>query len=84
MMEAHRTYIPAAGHDWTLPCYDPLVKLLGGNSARAALVNQAELQPAERVLEIGSCRSPKRHPPRCRLISHATHDTIGARWRRSC
>jgi hypothetical protein len=50
LMEAHRSYIPAAGHDWTLPFYDPLVKLLGGNSARAALVNQAELQPAERVL----------------------------------
>jgi ubiquinone/menaquinone biosynthesis C-methylase UbiE len=54
MMNAHRTYIPAAGHDWTLPFYDPLVKLLGGNSARAALVEQAELRPAERVLEVGS------------------------------
>jgi ubiquinone/menaquinone biosynthesis C-methylase UbiE len=54
MMAAHRTYIPAAGHDWTLPLYDPFVKLLGGNSARKALVDQAELQPGERVLEIGS------------------------------
>jgi ubiquinone/menaquinone biosynthesis C-methylase UbiE len=53
-MEAHRTYIPAAGHDWTLPLYDPLVKLLGGNSARSALVNQAGLEPGNRVLEVGS------------------------------
>jgi hypothetical protein len=49
MMEAHRTYIPAGGHDWTLPFYDPLVKLLGGNAAREALVLQAGLEPGERV-----------------------------------
>ena len=24
MGEDHRTYIPAAGHDWLLPLYDPL------------------------------------------------------------
>jgi hypothetical protein len=54
MMEAQRSYIPVHGHDWTLRFHDPLVKLLGGNSARAALVDQAELQRAERVLEIGS------------------------------
>jgi ubiquinone/menaquinone biosynthesis C-methylase UbiE len=54
MAEVYRTYIPAAGHDWTLPLYDPLVRLLGGNSARAALVKQAALQAGERVLEIGS------------------------------
>jgi ubiquinone/menaquinone biosynthesis C-methylase UbiE len=54
MMEAHRTYIPAAGHDWSLPLYDPLVKLLGGDAARRALVQQAALEPGERVLEIGS------------------------------
>jgi ubiquinone/menaquinone biosynthesis C-methylase UbiE len=54
MMEAHRTYVPAAGHDWTLPFYDPVVRLLGGNAARGALVKRAGLQPGERVLEVGS------------------------------
>jgi hypothetical protein len=54
MAEVYRTYIPAAGHDWTLPFYDPLVRLLGGNSARAALVKQAALKAGEGVLEIGS------------------------------
>jgi ubiquinone/menaquinone biosynthesis C-methylase UbiE len=52
-VDVHRTYIPAAGHDWTLPFYDPLVSLLGGDSARLDLVQQAALQPSHRVLEVG-------------------------------
>jgi hypothetical protein len=28
MENIQRTYLPAAGHNWTLPLYDPLVKLL--------------------------------------------------------
>src|SRR5437660_10741323 len=38
MMESSRTYLPAAGHDWSLPLYDPIVKLLGGDAARKALL----------------------------------------------
>lgn len=53
MSETHRTYLPAAGHDWALPLYDPLVRLLGGDAARRRLVEQAALQPGQRVLEIG-------------------------------
>jgi len=53
MTDVQRTYLPAAGHDWTLPLYDPLVKLLGGDSARRALVEQADLQAGQRVLEVG-------------------------------
>jgi ubiquinone/menaquinone biosynthesis C-methylase UbiE len=53
MGEPHRTYVPAAGHDWLLPLYDPLVKLLGGDSARRRLLEQAALQPGHRVLDIG-------------------------------
>lgn len=53
MTDVQRTYVPAAGHDWALPLYDPLVKLLGGESARRALVEQADLRPGHRVLEIG-------------------------------
>jgi ubiquinone/menaquinone biosynthesis C-methylase UbiE len=33
--------------------YDPLVKLLGGDSARRVLLDQADLQPGQRVLEVG-------------------------------
>jgi ubiquinone/menaquinone biosynthesis C-methylase UbiE len=53
MVEPSRTYLPAAGHDWSLPLYDPLVKLLGGDAARAALLDQAALRPGHRVLDIG-------------------------------
>jgi ubiquinone/menaquinone biosynthesis C-methylase UbiE len=53
MMDVQRTYLPAAGHDWTLPLYDPLVKLLGGDRARGVLVEQADLRPGYRVLEVG-------------------------------
>jgi ubiquinone/menaquinone biosynthesis C-methylase UbiE len=48
-----RTFIPAAGHDWLLPLYDPLARLLGASSAHRQLVDQAQLQAGLRVLEIG-------------------------------
>jgi ubiquinone/menaquinone biosynthesis C-methylase UbiE len=53
MAETGRTYLPAAGHNWSLALYDPLVKLLGGDAARAMLVEQAALRPGQRVLDIG-------------------------------
>jgi cyclopropane fatty-acyl-phospholipid synthase-like methyltransferase len=53
MSEADRTYIPAAGRDWLLPLYDPVVKLMGGESAHRQLIDQADLQPGQRILEIG-------------------------------
>src|SRR6266849_8894036 len=53
MMESTRTYLPAAGHDWSLPLYDPIVKLLGGDKIRRVLLDQASLQPGQRVLDIG-------------------------------
>lgn len=51
--ESPRTYLPAAGHDWSLPFYDPIVKLLGGDKARRVLIDQAALQAGHRVLDIG-------------------------------
>lgn len=53
MVESSRPYLPAAGHDFFLPLYDPIVKLLGGESARRALLDQAALRPGQRILEIG-------------------------------
>jgi ubiquinone/menaquinone biosynthesis C-methylase UbiE len=50
---AGRTYLPAAGHAWALPLYDPLVKLLGADAARRALVDQAALQSGHHVLDLG-------------------------------
>jgi len=53
MTESARTYLPAAGHDWFLPLYDPLVKLIGGEAAGKALLDQAALRPGHRVLDVG-------------------------------
>lgn len=46
-------YIPGFGHDWLLPFYDPLQKLLGFASYHGALVDQADVRSGQRVLEIG-------------------------------
>jgi len=53
MSESSRTYLRAAGRDWTLPLYDPFVKLLGGIDALGTLLDQAALQERHRVLDIG-------------------------------
>ena len=53
MEDARRTFIPAAGVDWTLPLYDPLVKMLGGDRARRSFIEQAELSAGQAVLDIG-------------------------------
>ena len=53
MGEPGRTYLPATGNHWALPLYDPLVKLLGADRARAVLLEQAVLRPGHRVLDIG-------------------------------
>mgnify|MGYP006185120055 CR=1 FL=1 len=39
--------------DWFLPLYDPLTRLLGVDSARRMLLDQAALQPQYRVLDVG-------------------------------
>lgn len=53
MEEVQRSYIPAAGHDWFLPLYDPMMKLSGGEEARRALLDGARLEPGQRILDIG-------------------------------
>jgi ubiquinone/menaquinone biosynthesis C-methylase UbiE len=54
MMEnIQRTYLPAAGKNWALPLYDPLVKLLGVERVRTTFLDQAALRTAHRVLDIG-------------------------------
>jgi ubiquinone/menaquinone biosynthesis C-methylase UbiE len=53
MLQSPRTYLPAAGRDWSLPLYDPIVTLLGGNAARRVLLEQAALRQGHRVLDIG-------------------------------
>lgn len=53
MTTSERPYLPAAGHHWLLPIYDPMTKLLGVDAARQALLDQARLKPRHRVLDVG-------------------------------
>ena len=48
-----RSFHPAAGRDLFLPLYDPLTWLLGLNALRAALLEQADVQPNHRILDVG-------------------------------
>jgi ubiquinone/menaquinone biosynthesis C-methylase UbiE len=85
--ESPRTYLPAAGHDWSLPFYDPIVKLLGGDKARKVLIDQAALQPGHRVLDVGSGTGTlailiKRHYPEVEIIGIDPDPKALARARR--
>ena len=48
-----RHFLPAAGRDLFLPLYDPFTRLAGVDSLRRMLLEQAALQPASRVLDVG-------------------------------
>jgi ubiquinone/menaquinone biosynthesis C-methylase UbiE len=50
---SHRAFLPAAGHDVFLPLYDPIVSLMGFDSARRGLISGANIEPRHRVLDIG-------------------------------
>jgi len=53
MDEAERSYIPAFGKRWLLPLYDPMLWLFGADSSKRPLIEQAEINPGHRVLDIG-------------------------------
>jgi cyclopropane fatty-acyl-phospholipid synthase-like methyltransferase len=54
MHDPKREFIPAAGVDWLLPLYDPLLRVLGRDALlRETVLAGADLQPGQRVLDIG-------------------------------
>lgn len=53
MGDTRKHFIPAAGHDWFLPLYDPILRLLGEESIKRELVDQAGVESGHRVLDIG-------------------------------
>lgn len=53
MAQHHHSYIPAAGHDWLLPFYDPFNWLLGGDAIRKQLIELGSVGSGQRVLDIG-------------------------------
>jgi ubiquinone/menaquinone biosynthesis C-methylase UbiE len=50
---SHRDFLPAASHDLFLPVYDPIVSLLGFDRAQQELISFANIQPHDRILDIG-------------------------------
>lgn len=50
---ARHDYLPAAGRDAFLPCYDLCTALLGVATVHSRLIDQAGLTAGQRVLEIG-------------------------------
>jgi ubiquinone/menaquinone biosynthesis C-methylase UbiE len=50
---SQREFLPAAGRDVFLPLYDPIVSLMGFDSARRELISCANIDPDHRVLDIG-------------------------------
>ena len=53
MSAPSKPYLPAAGRDWALPFYDAFVSVMGAAPTRHRLIDQARIQPGNRVLEIG-------------------------------
>lgn len=53
MSNSERRYLPAAGRDVFLPLYDLIAKLLGADKARQVLLDRVQIQPQDRVLDIG-------------------------------
>jgi ubiquinone/menaquinone biosynthesis C-methylase UbiE len=51
--DAERSFIPALGKQWLLPLYDPLLWLFGADAAKRPLIEQAQIKPGFRVLDIG-------------------------------
>lgn len=47
-------YIPAAGHDWLLPFYDPVLRVLFcEEELKRRLLEEADVRPGHRVLDVG-------------------------------
>lgn len=53
MARSERSFVPAAGVDFLLPFYDPIQWILGGERARRTLLEHADLEPGQRVLDVG-------------------------------
>jgi len=53
-MSTPRDYVPALGHDFLTPLYDPLVRLTMRDTAfKRRLLDQAQATGAQRVLDVG-------------------------------
>src|ERR1044072_6957951 len=73
LTETQREFVPAAGRDVFLPIYDPMVSFMGAARAREDLIKQANIQPGQRVLDLGCGTGPlvvllKRKYPAAQIV----------------
>lgn len=68
-MKPPRRFIPALSYHWLTPLYDPVVRrITREREVKAALLEQADLQPGDRVLDLGcgtgtlAIAAKQRHP----------------------
>lgn len=47
------SFVPAAGRDWLLPFYDPLLRVMGEERFKRPLLEMADIRPGHRVLDLG-------------------------------
>jgi ubiquinone/menaquinone biosynthesis C-methylase UbiE len=48
-----RHFLPAAGRDFFLPLYDPIVNLIGFDRSRQELISQGNVEPGHHILDLG-------------------------------
>ena len=48
-----QAYLPAMGRQWLLPLYDPFTRLAGVHRVHRRLLDRADAQPGQRLLDIG-------------------------------
>ena len=48
-----RQFLPAAGRDFFLPLYDPIVNLIGFDQSRQELISQGNVEPGHHILDVG-------------------------------
>lgn len=48
-----RPYLPAMGLHWLLPLYDPFSRVIGAGRVHNQLLDRADLQPGQQIVEIG-------------------------------
>ena len=87
--QTRRRFVPAAGLDWLLPLYDPLQALLGADAARRELLEQARLEPGQRILDLGCGTGSlvvalKRRVPAAEVVGLDPDPKALARARRKC
>src|SRR5215217_4951126 len=76
MEEPRKTYLPGMGHDWMLPLYDPLQKLLGFDPDPKNAKSRIHERPKRSRRVRRRSHSPDRHRHNHRLLRAGLRDRL--------